>query len=217
LAIVTERWDGMRWTLRHRARDGIAGRDKLRERSRCVLTSDAEAYGEVVWTRRLNGWRQVFRRSRKPDRARVPNSGRRRGQESPIPRDEREISRRAIAQGMSDCLRCPVCSCALSFALLHTRPRVQRASGIPCSLPLEGQRHANLGCRAPRECEGVFSFVGWAKRKRAHHRARTVGTAQVRLCPAYNPATSRPPSPTQDAIAASGSSPGNALGFHPTG
>jgi hypothetical protein len=33
LAIVTERWDGMRWTLRHRARDGIAGRDKLRERS----------------------------------------------------------------------------------------------------------------------------------------------------------------------------------------
>ena len=33
LAIVTERWDGMRWTRRHRARDGIAGRDKLRERS----------------------------------------------------------------------------------------------------------------------------------------------------------------------------------------
>ena len=33
LAIVTERWDGMRWTRRHRARAGIAGRDKLRERS----------------------------------------------------------------------------------------------------------------------------------------------------------------------------------------
>src|SRR6195256_871226 len=26
LAIVTERWDGMRWMRRHRARDGIAGR-----------------------------------------------------------------------------------------------------------------------------------------------------------------------------------------------
>src|SRR5260221_7572347 len=26
LAIVTERWDGMRWTQRHRARDGMAGR-----------------------------------------------------------------------------------------------------------------------------------------------------------------------------------------------
>ena len=40
---------------------------------------------------------------------------RRRGQKSPIPRDEREISRKTIAQGMSDRLRCPVRSCALSF------------------------------------------------------------------------------------------------------
>jgi len=50
LAIVTERWDGMWWTQRHRARDGIAGRDKLRERSWDVLASDAEAYGKVVWS-----------------------------------------------------------------------------------------------------------------------------------------------------------------------
>src|SRR6202051_1713801 len=48
LAIVTERWDGMRWTRRHRARDGIAGRDKLRERSQDALTSGAEADGEVA-------------------------------------------------------------------------------------------------------------------------------------------------------------------------
>jgi hypothetical protein len=27
-------------------------------------------------------------------------------------RGEHEVSRKAIAQGMSDCLRCPVCSCA---------------------------------------------------------------------------------------------------------
>ena len=33
LALVTERWDGMRWTRGHCARNGIAGRDKLRERS----------------------------------------------------------------------------------------------------------------------------------------------------------------------------------------
>src|SRR3984893_7238965 len=59
LAIVTERWDGMRWTRRHRARDGIAGRDKLRERSQDVLTSGVEAYGKVVWIRRLSGWCQV--------------------------------------------------------------------------------------------------------------------------------------------------------------
>jgi hypothetical protein len=49
LAIVTERWDGMRWTRRYRARDGIAGRDKFRERSQDVLTSGAKAYGEVMW------------------------------------------------------------------------------------------------------------------------------------------------------------------------
>ena len=49
LAIVTERWDGMRWTQAHRARDGIAGRDKLRERSWGAPTSGAEAYGKIVW------------------------------------------------------------------------------------------------------------------------------------------------------------------------
>ena len=40
---------------------------------------------------------------------------------------------------------------------LHTRPRVQRASGIPCSILFEGQRNANLGQIVPRECERVFS------------------------------------------------------------
>jgi len=74
-----------------------------------------------------------------------PAIRRRRRQQSPILRGEREISRKAIAQGMSDRLRCPVCSCAFSFVHLHTRPRVQRASGIPCSLIFEGQRHANPG------------------------------------------------------------------------
>ena len=49
LAIVTERWDGMRWTRRYRARDGIAGRASARERSQDVQTSGAEAYGKIVW------------------------------------------------------------------------------------------------------------------------------------------------------------------------
>src|SRR6476619_7568985 len=50
-------------------------------------------------------------------------------------------------------LRCPVCSCAHSFYPLHMRPRVQRASGIPCALfSIEGEElHANLGRNAPRE------------------------------------------------------------------
>ena len=33
-------------------------------------------------------------------------------------RGEREVSRKAIAQGMSECFRCPVCSCAPQCALL---------------------------------------------------------------------------------------------------
>src|SRR6266581_713342 len=49
-------------------------------------------------------------------------------------RGEHVISRKAIAQGMSDCLRCPVCSCAQPTTSLRTGPRVQRASGIPCAL-----------------------------------------------------------------------------------
>ena len=114
LAIVTERWDRERWTRRHRARKRIAGRDKLRERSQNAQTSGAEAYGKTVWIRRLSGWRQVSWRREVPTGTRVPVFGRRRGHESPIPRDEREISRQAIAQGMSDVLRCPVCSCAHS-------------------------------------------------------------------------------------------------------
>ncbi len=35
---------------------------------------------------------------------------------------ERGVSRKAIAQGMSDRLRCPVCSCAILLFLLHARP-----------------------------------------------------------------------------------------------
>ena len=49
-------------------------------------------------------------------------------------RGELVISRKATAQGMSDALRCPVCSCAHFLCTLRMRPRVQRASGIPCAL-----------------------------------------------------------------------------------
>ncbi len=53
---------------------------------------------------------------------------------SPARRGDHVISRKAIAQGMSDVLRCPVCSCAHFLCTLRMRPRVQRASGIPCAL-----------------------------------------------------------------------------------
>src|SRR6202795_4962826 len=66
-----------------------------------------------------------------------PAIRRRRRQTSPILRGERDISRKAIAQGMSDCLRCPVCSCALSF--VHFAHETAGAARIRHSLlPLFG-------------------------------------------------------------------------------
>ena len=152
MAIVTGRWDGMRWTRRHRARDGIAGRDKLRERLQGAPTSGAEAYGEVVWFRCLSGRHQVFRKARRPNRASVPVSGRRRRQKSPILREERDISRKAIAQGMSDRLRCPVCSCAIFFLpFAHGTAGAARIRHSLLPHCFEGQRNANLGRLPPRE------------------------------------------------------------------
>jgi hypothetical protein len=61
---------------------------------------------------------------------------------SPLHRGEHEVSRKAIAQGMSECspLTCMLV-CAFLCAVWHTRPRVQRAPGIPCALCFqEGQR-----------------------------------------------------------------------------
>ena len=116
MAIVTERWDGMWWTRRHRARDGIAGRDKLRERShgragRTMPKRTAKSCGPDA---SMVGVKSVEGKSARPG-ADEPTIRRRRGHESPIPRGERDISRKAIAQGMSDVLRCPVCSCAHSL------------------------------------------------------------------------------------------------------
>src|SRR5437773_11982814 len=49
---------------------------------------------------------------------------------------ERGISRQTIAQGMPECSGCTcMLVCALYYTL-HTRPRVQQAPGIPCSLCL---------------------------------------------------------------------------------
>ena len=58
---------------------------------------------------------------------------------SPARRGDHVISRKAIAQGMPECSGCScMLVCAFLSAQLHTRPRVQQAPGIPCSL-FEGQ------------------------------------------------------------------------------
>ena len=152
LAIVTERWDGMRWTRRHRARDGIAGRDKLRERfpgradERCRGVRRSRVVPMPQWLA------SSLSEARKPNRAGVPVSARRRRQESPILREERDISRKAIAQGMSDRLRCPVCSCAIFFRpFAHGTAGAARIRHSLLPRSFEGQRNANLGRLPPRE------------------------------------------------------------------
>jgi len=83
-----ERWDGERWT-RQRPRAGvIAGRVlSIRERQGGAQTNGTEAYGEIVWSWRLSGWRQVSRRSCEPDRADKTIFARRWCQTSPITRE----------------------------------------------------------------------------------------------------------------------------------
>jgi hypothetical protein len=50
-------------------------------------------------------------------------------------RGERGISRKAIARGMPECLRLYLYArVRFLMCILHARPRVQRAPGIPCAL-----------------------------------------------------------------------------------
>jgi len=73
-------------------------------------------------------------------------------------RGERAISRKAIAQGMSDALRCPVCSCA--HFLVHDAHETAGAARIRHSLrPLNFRGRndlQNFGQIMPRECGLMF-------------------------------------------------------------
>jgi hypothetical protein len=111
--------------------------ESVRQR-RVVLTS--RCWRQCTWRQQLSG---------------------RHGGKRAVLRGDHVISRKAIAQGMSDVLRCPVCSCAHFFYPLHMRPRVQRASGIPCALCFrEGEEFpAKLAQCVRRDREGVFSVI----------------------------------------------------------
>src|SRR5882724_1962722 len=69
-------------------------------------------------------------------------------------RGERGVSRKPLRREGRDASAEPVCSCAFFYALLHARPRVQRAPGFPCALLLLSRAaiDAKLGRIAPREC-----------------------------------------------------------------
>src|SRR4029453_11111782 len=82
LASGTKRWDGSRWTLLFSRR-----LDEGVRRSRVVLAPRC--------------WRQAWWSNLQVTVAKKPAH-----------RGEHDISRKAIAQGMSECFRSPVCSCA---------------------------------------------------------------------------------------------------------
>jgi hypothetical protein len=125
-----------------------AGNTRLAEGS-----IEEAAYGEAVWSWHPLLMPSLRRRCRanRVDRtfnpqAMVTKGIRRQG--------ERGVSRKAIAQGMSECSPLPcMLVCRHSCALWHMRPRVQRAPGIPCALCFEGKdkEFAKLGQNMSRE------------------------------------------------------------------
>jgi len=138
---------------------------------------NVEAYGEVAWFwRRDAGAKSAgcFSQMTVTKRAH---------------RGDRDISRKAIAQGMSACspLTCMlVCACLLAH--LHTRPRVQRAPGIPCSLYLGGTTIWQSSGNPRRET--VFRRPG-LRRATLADMAR-VSPVPHRPRPAQNPLTRSP-------------------------
>src|SRR6266496_266623 len=76
----------------------------------------------------------------------------------PAHRGEREVSRKAIAQGMSECFRCPVCSCAPFLRTLahetagaartrHSlRPRFSRVRRGICKTQASSSRENEHAC-----------------------------------------------------------------------
>jgi hypothetical protein len=103
---------------------------------------NAEAYGEVVWSWRRDAGAKLA--------GSIPPMT---VTTSPLHRGEHEVSRKAIAQGMSECFRSPVCSCAPNAQFL-----AHETAGAACTRhslrPLFKRGTTNLqklGRNAPRD------------------------------------------------------------------
>src|SRR3989442_10279368 len=77
---------------------------------------------------------------------------------SPLHRGERDISRKAIAQGMSECFRSPVCSCAptVQFLAHETAGAARTRHSLRPLFEGEDKEFEKLGQNMPREREAVF-------------------------------------------------------------
>src|SRR6267154_1288028 len=125
----------MRWTRQRFARDGIAG---LVER----LVSDQQHADERRLLRTAKSCGPDAPTLASSSRSCVGPTGFRQNlalrmtvAKEPGHRGEHDISRKTIACGNAGRFRCPRCySCAFYHYQVHTRPRVQRASGVPHAL-----------------------------------------------------------------------------------
>ena len=149
--IVTTRW----------ARDVM---DALA--SGVFLTSDenARAYGEVVWSWRRDAGAKLA--------GSVPPAT---VTTSPLHRGERDISRKAIAQGMSECFRCPVCSCAPKCTFLaHETAGAARTRHSLRPLFGGGQRICITRAKSRREIADAYSLP--TSSRTSEQRERRSGT-----------------------------------------
>jgi hypothetical protein len=103
------------------------------------LTKALEADGEAVWSWRPDAGVKLAGSILPMTVARKPGH-----------RGERGISRNPPRRECRIASAEPVCSCAFFCALLHTRPRVQRAPGIPCALSSERAERLPQNSRAMR-------------------------------------------------------------------
>ena len=137
------------------ARKVDAGRGKLvsgsRRAGRTALMRTAKPCGSGT-----RGWCQAAGGACDPTGSVEPSSRQRWEARGIRLQGELGISRQTIAQGMPECSDCTCMLVCASHYIMHTRPRVQRAPGIPCSLLFEGQDFKqNLGRFASRDREDM--------------------------------------------------------------
>ncbi len=120
---------------RHERAVGCGGRESLRKTN----AGRRGRRSRVVPTPRR--WRQVRENISRATVARKPGH-----------RGEHEISRKPPRRESRIASAGPVCSCAFFRAFVHTRPRVQRASGFPCALLFsEGDNRRKARAQSRRE------------------------------------------------------------------
>jgi hypothetical protein len=116
----------------------------------------AGADGEAVWSRRPDAGVKLAGNILRATVARKPGH-----------RGEHEISRKPLRRESRIASAGPVCSCAFFRAFVHTRPRVQRASGFPCALFFSegGHRRKARAHRAARSGICVCSESGYCEER----------------------------------------------------